>query len=128
MCIQTAASYLVSARLGNHGLAETCHHRPHQHDGTAQAGTFFQERVTFQIGEINVGSLKAVSVNAFFRYADSHIPHQLDKVVDVQYVRDIVHSHLFGSEQCGADNLQHLVFCSLGVNVTGKSVSSFDYK
>ena len=43
-----------------------------------------------------------------------HIPHQLDKVVDVQYVRDIVHSHLFGSEQCGADNLQHLVFAPWG--------------
>ena len=89
---------------------------------------FFRDAATFQIGEINVGSLKAVSVNAFFRYADSHIPHQLDKVVDVQYVRDIVHSHLFGSEQGGADNLQHLVLRSLRINVSGKAVSAFYYK
>ena len=60
---------------------------------------FFRNASLSRLGKINVGSLKTVSVNAFFRYADSLYPvNQLDKVVDVQYVRDIVHSHLFGSE------------------------------
>ena len=56
----------------------------------------------------------------FFATAHSHLPHELNQVVDVQYVRYIVHRHFLGGEQRGADYLQHLVFCSLRVNVSAK--------
>ena len=128
MGVQTAAAYLVSARFGNHSLAKACHHRSYEHDRTAQAGTPFQEFIALQIGKINIGCLKAICIDAFFRYVHSHIPHQLNQVVHIQDVRYVVHRHLFGCEQGGADNLQHLVLRSLRINVSGKAVSAFYYK
>ena len=126
--IQSPASYLVAARFGNQGFAEACHHRSHQHDGAAQAGTPFQELVAFQVVEIYVCGAEAVGVDAFLRHLDAHVPHQLDEVVHVQDVRDVVYGHLFGSEQCGADDLQYLVLRSLRIDVSGEAVSSFDYE
>ena len=92
------------------------------------AGTPFQEFIALQIGKINIGCLKAICIDAFFRYVHSHIPHQLNQVVHIQDVRYVVHRHLFGCEQGGADNLQHLVLRSLRINVSGKAVSAFYYK
>ena len=65
MRIQAAATYLVSARLGNHSLAETCYHWPYQHNRTAQTGAPFQEFIAFQIGQIYIGSLKAICIDIF---------------------------------------------------------------
>ena len=45
-----------------------------------------------------------------------------------QDIRYVMHRHLFGSEQGGADNLQHLILRSLRINVSGKAVSAFYYK
>lgn len=128
MRIQPAASYLVSSRLGNHSLAEACHHRAYQHNRTTQAGAPFQELVAFQIGEIHIGCPETIRVDTLLRYRDTHIPHQLDKVVDVQYVRYVVHRHLFRGKQRGADNLQHLVLRSLRIDISRKAMSTFYYK
>ena len=126
--VQTTATNLVSARLRNQRLPETCHHRTDQHHRPPKARTLLQELITLQISQIDVLRLKTVGINAFLCNRYSHLPHKLNQIVDIQNVRYIVHRHFLSSQQRGTDNLQNFVFGPLRMNFPAKPMSSFNYK
>ena len=128
MGIQTTATNLVPSRFGDQRFTETGNHRTYQHDGTPQAGTFLQELIAFEISQIYIFGLKAISINAFLCNRHSHLTQELNQVVDIQNVRYIVHRHFLFSQQRSADDLQNFVFGTLRMNLAAEPVSSFDYK
>ncbi len=97
--IQTAAADLVASGLGHVAHAEAREQRSDHHDRTAQTAAAVVVIGTAQIVQIDRLGTERVCILRQTLDTHAHGRQQLDELHDVDYVRNIVHHHLFGCQQ-----------------------------
>ena len=111
--VKTTAPYLVTTGFGDDGLAHAGQQRTNHQDAAAQRGTFPNELITLQIGEVEVGGLECQGSGPIDYYLHTDILQQLNQVVDVANVGDVLNGDGLAGQQRGTNDLQGLVFRAL---------------
>ena len=126
--IDPAAADLVTARLGEEGLAEAGEHRTRKHNRAPELSAPSDEFSAAHIFAVDVVGLEAVLAFFVAGHLDPHFFKKTDQILDIQDLGDIGHPHRLIGKQDGAYDLQGLVLCPLRRDTAGKAVAAFNGK
>ena len=101
MGVETSATDLISAGLGDAGLVEACQEGTHDEDAAPQCGTALHEFLTAQIFHVELVGLELPCVVAQLGDPYAHAAQQVDEVVDIKDVGHVADDDRLGGEQDG---------------------------
>src|SRR5579864_7972953 len=102
MGIQPASADLIASRLGNECFTKTGEHRSRDHDRTSESAALFLISLAAQIIDIDRVRLEYAGIPLGPLDLYTHFFQQIDQEIDIQDIRNVRNSHLFGSQQDGA--------------------------
>src|SRR5690606_24034377 len=123
--VQPAPADLIAARLGDVPLAKTGQERSHQHDGAPKGPAVLLELGGLKIVQVYVSGLEGIASPPQLADLYPKVLEQVYQFVDIDDVRNVVDRDLFLAQEHGADDLQCLVLCSLGGDLSLQLMAPF---
>lgn len=122
--IQPPAPYLVAARFGQIGDAETGQQGPDDHDRTAQPGASTAVILRTDIIEVDVAGTERVALRPRLLHLDPHGTQHIHELQNIHYLRNVVQRHPFGGKERGTNYLEGFVLGPLRYYLSLQAVSA----
>ena len=113
MGIQTATTNLIATRLWDITDTKASQEWTNNHHRTTQARAAIAVIVAGEVVEIYLLGAERVAILRQTLHLYAHSLQEVDELHNVEYLRDIAHYHLLLGKECGAENLQCLIFRTL---------------
>ncbi len=126
--IQPTAANLIAPRFGDVGHTKAGQQWANDHHRATQFGATFAVILGAQVAQIYLLCAERVCTLAQTLNLHAEVAQQLNKSQNIHNLGDIVERHLLLGKQCGANDLQSLIFGTLGCNLTTERPSAIDLK